>query len=215
VRVGVPYNSGKKGLRFHSVPVTVSRQIRLRVCRASRSSEEENGKSDSGRRGRVVSVGRAVAELLLQQGKAVPAMVRKDDKRAQALRDMGADVVVGDLLDNDSMHRAIAGCDTIYFGMSVSDDYLAAMVNAAAVAKHYGVKTFINMSRMTFSQMSITESATSAWPKLHWLAGQALNWSGLPVLHRSSSGTMRRHSRSLEMPPAPDVRRLPKVRPNE
>ena len=53
---------------------------------------------------------------------AVRAMVRNEDQRAQALRDMGAEVVVGDLLDLDSMHRAIAGCETMYFGMSVSDD---------------------------------------------------------------------------------------------
>jgi len=51
----------------------------------------------------------------------------------------------------------IAGCETMYFGMSVSDAYLAATVNAAAVAKHHGVKAFINMSQMTVSQMSITE----------------------------------------------------------
>jgi uncharacterized protein YbjT (DUF2867 family) len=110
-------------------------------------------------------------------------MVRKEDQRAQALRDMGAEVVAGDLLDLDSMHRAIAGCDTIYFGMSVSDDYLAATVNAAAVAKHYGVKAFINMSQMTLSQMSITETTPSPQHKLQWLAEQALNWSGLPVVH--------------------------------
>ena len=59
-------------------------------------------------------------------------MVRNEDKRAQALRDMGAEVMVGDLLDLDSMHRVIAGCETLYFGMSVSDAYLAATVNAAA-----------------------------------------------------------------------------------
>ncbi len=110
-------------------------------------------------------------------------MVRNEDDRAQALRDMGAEVVVGDLLDLDSMHRVIAGCDTMYFGMSVSDTYLAATVNAAAVAKHHGVKAFINMSQMTLSQMSITETTASLQQKLHWLAEQALNWSGLPVVH--------------------------------
>jgi uncharacterized protein YbjT (DUF2867 family) len=81
------------------------------------------------------------------------------------------------------MHRAIAGCETMYFGMSVSDDYLAATVNAAAVAKHYGVKAFVNMSQMTLAQMSITETTASPQHKLHWLAEQALNWSGLPVIH--------------------------------
>jgi uncharacterized protein YbjT (DUF2867 family) len=99
------------------------------------------------------------------------------------LRDMGAEVVVGNLLDLDSMHRVIAGCETMYFGMSISDAYLAATVNAAAVAKHHGVKAFINMSQMTVSQMSITETTPSPQQKLHWLAEQALNWSGLPVVH--------------------------------
>jgi hypothetical protein len=39
---------------------------------------------------------------------------------------MGAEVVMGDLLDLASMHRVIAGCETMYFSMSVSDTYLAA-----------------------------------------------------------------------------------------
>src|SRR5829696_834083 len=137
----------------------------------------------TGAAGRVGAIGRTVTELLLKQGKAVRAMVRKEDERARALRDMGAEVVAGDLLDLDAMHRAIAGCETMYFGMSVSDDYLAATVNAAAVAKHHGVKAFVNMSQMTLSQISITETTASPQHKLHWLAEQALNWYGLPVVH--------------------------------
>src|SRR6267154_2002258 len=137
----------------------------------------------TGAAGRVGAVGRTVTELLLKRGKAVRAMVRNEDERAQALRDMGAEVVVGNLLDLDSMHRVIAGCETMYFSMSISDAYLAATVNTAAVAKHRGVKAFINMSQMTVSQMSITETTPSPQHKLHWLAEQALNWSALPVVH--------------------------------
>jgi len=137
----------------------------------------------TGAAGRVGAVGRTVTELLLKQGKAVRAMVRSEDDRARALRDLGAEVVIGDLLDLNSMHRVIAGCETMYFGMSVSDSYLAATVNTAAVARHHGVKAFINMSQMTLSQMSITETTASPQHKLHWLAEQALNWSGLPVVH--------------------------------
>jgi uncharacterized protein YbjT (DUF2867 family) len=137
----------------------------------------------TGAAGRIGGVGRTVTDHLLKQGKAVRAMVRTEDERSQALRDMGAEVVVGNLLDLDSMHRAIDGCDTMFFGMSVSDTYLAATVNTAAVAKHHGVKAFINMSQMTVSQMSITETTPSPQQKLHWLAEQALNWSGLPVVH--------------------------------
>ena len=117
----------------------------------------------TGAAGRVGAVGRSVTELLLKQGQAVRAMVRKEDVRAQTLRDMGAEVVVGNLLDLDSMHRAIAGCERMYFGMSVSVDYLEATVNAAAVAKHHGVKAFINMSQLTLSQMSITAAYRFTW----------------------------------------------------
>src|SRR6201997_5138024 len=137
----------------------------------------------TGAAGRVGAVGRTITELLLKQGKAVRAMVRTEDARAQALRGMGAEVVVGDLLDLDSMHRAIEGVETMYFGLSVSDTYLAATVNTAAVAKHHGVKAFINMSQMTVSQVSITETTPSPQHKLHWLAEQALDWSGLPFVH--------------------------------
>ena len=136
----------------------------------------------TGAAGRVGGVGRTITELLLKQGKVVRAMVRNEDERAQSLREMGAEVVIGDLLDLDSMHRVIDGCETMYFGMSVSDAYLAATVNTAAVAKHHGVKAFINLSQMTLSQMSITESTPSPQHKLQWLSEQALNWSGLPVV---------------------------------
>src|ERR1700720_2202652 len=130
----------------------------------------------TGAAGRVGAVGRTVTELLLKQGKAVRAMVRTEDERAQALRGLGAEVVVGDLLDLDSMHRVIEGVETMYFGMSVSADYLAATVNTAVVAKHHGVKAFINMSQMTLSQMSITETTASPQHKLQWLAPQGLVW---------------------------------------
>jgi hypothetical protein len=38
--------------------------------------------------------------------------------------------------DLTAMHRAIEGCARVYFGMSVSADYLTATVNTAAVARH-------------------------------------------------------------------------------
>ena len=124
----------------------------------------------TGAAGRVGGVGRTIAETLLSQGKAVRAVVRTEDARAQALRNMGADVMIGDLLDLQSVHRAIEGCQTVYFGMSVSEEYLAATVNTAAVARHLGVTAFMNMSQMTLAQMSITETTASPQHKLHWLA---------------------------------------------
>src|SRR5436305_6639 len=112
----------------------------------------------TGAAGRVGRRGRTLTELLLKEGKGRRAMVRNEDERAQDLRRMGAEVVAGDLLEPGSVHRALAGCDTIYFSLSVSEAYLAATVNVAAVAKHHRVKAFINMSQMTVAQMSVTET---------------------------------------------------------
>lgn len=136
----------------------------------------------TGAAGQVGSVGRNVTELLLARGFRVRAQVRTDDRRAAALRALGAEVVVGDLLDLKAVHQAIEGCERLYFGMSVSAHYLEASVNVAAVAKHHDVKAFVNMSQMTVKEMSISETTSSPQQKQHWLAEQVLSWSGLPVV---------------------------------
>src|SRR6516225_4253411 len=136
----------------------------------------------TGAAGAVGSIGRNLTGMLRAKGHKVRVLVRREDKRAEALRRLGAEVMQGDLLDLTSMHRAIEGCERVYFGMSVSADYLAATVNVAAVARHHGVEAFVNMSQMTVTQMSITESTDSPQHKLHWLAEQVLSWSGLPVV---------------------------------
>jgi uncharacterized protein YbjT (DUF2867 family) len=136
----------------------------------------------TGAAGSVGAIGRTLTELLLGKGHKVRAMVRREDERAEALRRLGAEVVQGDLTDLTSMHRAIEGCPRIYFGMSVSPAFLEASINTAAVARYHGVEAFVNMSQMTVSQMSITETTDSPQHKQHWLAEQALSWSGLPVV---------------------------------
>jgi len=142
----------------------------------------------TGAAGAVGAIGRNLTAMLLAKGHKVRALVRREDERAVALRRLGAEVVQGDLTDLASMHRAIEGCARIYFGMSVSAAYLEATVNTAAVARHHGVEVFVNMSQMTVTQMSITETTDSPQHKLHWLAEQALSWSGLPVAHGAADG---------------------------
>jgi uncharacterized protein YbjT (DUF2867 family) len=129
------------------------------------------------------AVGHAVCDQLVKRGCKVRAMVRKADERSARLAERGVEIAVGDLLDLHAAHRAIEGCDRVYFGMSVSPSYLEATINVAAVAKHHKVGTFVNISQMTVSQMGITSTTDSPQQKLHWLAEQALNWSGLPVVH--------------------------------
>ena len=78
----------------------------------------------TGAAGAVGSIGRNLTEMLIAKGHKVRALVRREDRRAEALRQLGAEVMQGDLTDLTAMHRAIDGCARIYFGMSVSADYL-------------------------------------------------------------------------------------------
>lgn len=98
------------------------------------------------------------------------------------LRDLGAEVVVGDLLDLTAVHRAIEGCERLCFTMSVSPSYLEAAANVAVVAKHHAVKAFVNLSQMTVNEIDIFNTTPRPQQKQHWLAEQILSWSGLPVL---------------------------------
>jgi uncharacterized protein YbjT (DUF2867 family) len=144
----------------------------------------------TGAAGRVGSIGPTVTELLIREGFKVRAMVRRQDERAEALRALGAEVVIGDLTSLDEVHRAMAGCRRVYFAMSVAANYLEATTNVAAVAHHHGVDAFVNMSQMTVSQMSATVSSPSPQHKQHWLAEQVLEWSGLPVVQIRATAFM-------------------------
>lgn len=137
----------------------------------------------TGAAGGVGSTAHAAITILLEQGHRVRAMVRKLDARADKLHDMGAEVVVADMLDIIAVRAAMQGCSVVYFTMSISPNYLEASVNVTAIAKSLGVKAFVNMSQMTVSEMSETETTSSPQQKQHWLAEQVLNWSGLPVVY--------------------------------
>jgi uncharacterized protein YbjT (DUF2867 family) len=138
----------------------------------------------TGAAGRVGGVGRTIVELLCERGLPVRALVRREDERAEALRAIGAHVVVGDLTRAADVARAVEGCRRMFFGMSVSAPYLEATVTAAAVARARGdLEVLVNISQMTVSQMSLTETTDSPQQRQHWLAEQVLNWSGLPVVH--------------------------------
>jgi len=136
----------------------------------------------TGAAGQLGAVGRTVCGLLRDRGLPVRAMVRREDDRAAALRAVGAEVVVGDLLEPADVYRVVSGCRRVYFGMSVSAGYLEATVTMAVVAREVGVDAVVNMSQMTVSQMSIQKTTSSGQQRQHWLSEQALAWSALPVV---------------------------------
>ncbi|SNT48196.1 NAD(P)H-binding protein [Actinacidiphila glaucinigra] len=132
----------------------------------------------------VGGVGRTVLELLRARDVPVRAMVRRDDERADALRALGAEVVIGDLTRPETVAAALEGARRMYFAMPVSPDHLVAATVVASVAREYGrLDALVGMSQMTVSQMTATSAGESYQQRLHWLAEQVLDWSGLPVVH--------------------------------
>ena len=136
----------------------------------------------TGAAGQLGAVGRTVCGLLLDRGLPVRAMVRREDDRAAALRAVGAEVVVGDLLEPGDVYRVVGGSRRVYFGMSVSAGYLEATITMAVVARAVGVDAVVNMSQMTVSEMSIQNTTSSGQQRQHWLGEQALAWFGLLVV---------------------------------
>jgi uncharacterized protein YbjT (DUF2867 family) len=59
----------------------------------------------------------------------------------------------------------------------------ATVATAAAARAHGDMEVLVNISQLTVSQMSLTETTDSPQQRQHWLDEQVLNWSGLPVVH--------------------------------
>jgi uncharacterized protein YbjT (DUF2867 family) len=138
----------------------------------------------TGAGGGIGGVGGKVVALLRQRGLPVRAMAHHDDDRADALRALGADVVVGDLTRPADVAAALDSVRRMFFSMSLAPSYLEATATVATVARAAGhLEALVAMSQMTVSQMNALSMSESHHQRLHWLSEQVLNWSGLPVVY--------------------------------
>lgn len=129
------------------------------------------------------SVSPRVVAGLRAAGENVRAFVHRDDARASALRNLGADVVVGDLTNPGDIAAALDGVTRLFFSMSVSPQYLEAATEMCVAASEHGdLEVVVNMSQMTVSQMTLTSTVESRQQRQHWLAEHVITWSHLPVI---------------------------------
>jgi NAD(P)H dehydrogenase (quinone) len=111
-------------------------------------------------------------------GLAVRALVHSVDERAEALTELGAEVVEGDLLDINTVRPAMEGVDAAYFVWPVQPGLIHAIVNFAQAAKEAGVGTLINLSQRSANRWSTSDACRDSF-----IAEEVLNWSGLDVVH--------------------------------
>src|ERR1700759_5383683 len=101
---------------------------------------------------------------LRQGGRRVRALVHTRDARAEALADLGAEIVTGDLLDFASVSSAVGGVTSAYFCYPIVPGLLDATTIFAQAATEAGVKAVVNMS-----QISARRDAKSHAAQNHWL----------------------------------------------
>ena len=133
------------------------------------------------------STGRLVANLLLGQGIPVRALVHKLDSRSDDLRQKGAEVVEGDLLDPTSIQAAMQNVKRAYFTYPVTDGLLEAATIFAAAARDAGLQLVVNNSQYqgipggpAFRSL---QHAPSFRNLQHRLADRIFDWAQVGAVH--------------------------------
>jgi uncharacterized protein YbjT (DUF2867 family) len=116
--------------------------------------------------------GSATAVQLLKQGYPVRAMVQREDRRSQALRAAGAEVVVGSLEDWIDLQSALAGIQRAYYCPPLVPGALRRATLFAAAAREAGLEVLVVLSQWL---------ADPRHPAIHarekWLSDKMFGWT--------------------------------------
>jgi uncharacterized protein YbjT (DUF2867 family) len=124
------------------------------------------------------STGRRITVLLLEKGISVRAFVHTLDARSDALRELGAEVVEGDLLDRDSVRASLRGIKRAYFTYPVTDGLLEATTIFAMAAREAETELIVNNS-----QLQGARKAPSFRNMQHGLADRIFDWAEVGTVH--------------------------------
>jgi uncharacterized protein YbjT (DUF2867 family) len=124
------------------------------------------------------ATGSVATKLLLEKGFPVRAFVHGDDDRSRKLQSLGANVVVGDLLDFRAVRRAFDGAKRAYFVYPMRPGLVEATVNYAQAASEANAEFIVNMSQRTARPDALSNSALQ-----HWLAERVFDRAATPVAH--------------------------------
>jgi NAD(P)H dehydrogenase (quinone) len=122
--------------------------------------------------------GRAVAKLLLERGFPVRALVRSLDDRAEALRDLGAEIAVGDFGNYQSLLAALEGVESAYFCYPVGAGIAEAAGFFAGAGRQQGLKRIVDLSLAT-----TRVDSPSPQGRAQWVAEQIFEWAGFEGVH--------------------------------
>lgn len=120
-----------------------------------------------------------VVEQLIERGFPVRAMARSRDARSARLARLGAEVVLGDFLDLQSIRSAMKGARRVFFCYPPQGDSLVeATTNIAVAARDEGVDALVNLS-----QISARQDSESPLARHHWLSENIFDWADIGAVH--------------------------------
>jgi uncharacterized protein YbjT (DUF2867 family) len=133
------------------------------------------------------STGRLITRLLLEQSIPVRALVHKLDSRSDELRQQGAEVVEGDLLNSASVQAALRNVKRAYFTYPVADGLLEAATIFAAAARDAALELVVNNSqfqgRLGDPAFRDLKRAASFRNFQHRLADRIFDWARVGAVH--------------------------------
>src|SRR5271154_1609979 len=132
----------------------------------------------TGATGRQGGTGRAVAKVLLERGLPVRALVRTLDERAEALRELGLEIVVGDFGNYRSLIAALDGVESAYFCYPVGAGIAEAAGFFAGAGREQGLKRIVDLSLAT-----TRVDSPSPQGRAQWVVEQIFEWAGFGGVH--------------------------------
>jgi uncharacterized protein YbjT (DUF2867 family) len=133
------------------------------------------------------STGRLVTGLMVKHGVPVRAFVHKLDARSDELRQRGAEIVQGDLLDPGSVQAAMRNVKRAFFTYPVADGLLEATTIFAATARDAGLELVVNNSQFQRTPddpaFRDLQGAPSHRNLQHRLADRILDWAQVGAVH--------------------------------
>ena len=146
------------------------------------------------------ALGSATVEQLLAQGEAVRIMTRTPAK-AEALQALGADVVQGDLRDQDSLVRACQGVDAV---LASAHSIMGSGSEASKYVDDQGHRWLIDAAKAAGVNRFVYVSALGAAPdnpanffRIKYKIEQYLGSSGLPYAILRPTAFMEAHAYQL------------------
>jgi uncharacterized protein YbjT (DUF2867 family) len=133
------------------------------------------------------STGRLVTGFLLKQGIPVRSFVHRLDARSDELRQQGAEIVEGDLLNPASVQAAMRDVKRAFFTYSVSDGLLEATTIFAATAREEGLELVVNNSQFQRTpedpEFRDLKHSASFRNLQHRLADRIFDWAQVGAVH--------------------------------